>query len=339
MSNNLIPQSIKNSLKRVVINKTGQNLIDSQLISNVFIKENMIDVVIDVPQGNILDQESIRLQIENILLGDHSNLRRVRVVFSCKKEEKTDKPKQKIENVKRIILMASAKGGVGKSTTSVNIAMALSNQGFAVGIVDADIYGPTIPKLLGVVHSPETVDGKMLPIKKDNIYSISIGYIVDESKAAIWRGPMISKALYQLLLGVKWPDLDYLIVDMPPGTGDIYLSLATNFVIDGVVLISTPQDIALSMVKKSISFFEKTNIPIIGLIENMSYFLDVDNNIRHNIFGKQITEEVAKEMKCKLLGSIPLIPKITEFSDKGSSLLGNDEFELYIKIARNITFW
>lgn len=336
MSNNLIPELIKSSLERVIVNSRGKNLIELGLVSNVFFKEDVIDIVIEIPQEERIDKESVQFQIEDILKSDQPHLKKIRVVFSGKKEEKLDKPKQKIPNVKKVILMASAKGGVGKSTTAVNIATALANQGFSVGIVDADIYGPTIPKLLGVKQKPETFDGKMLPIKKNGIDSISIGYIVDESQAAIWRGPMVSKALYQLLLGVKWPDLDYLIVDMPPGTGDIYLSLATNFVIDGVVLISTPQNIALSMIKKSISFFNKTNIPIIGIIENMSYFLDSENNMRHNIFGEQLTEESANEMECKLLGHIPLIPKISQFSDKGMTLLNEKEFEVYSKIAHNL---
>lgn len=337
MSNNLIPELIKNSLERVVVDSKGRNLVELNLLSNIFFKEDAVDIVIEIPQGETLDKENIKLQIEDVLYKDHSYLKKVRVVFSAKKEEVPSKQKQKIPNVRKIILMSSAKGGVGKSTTSVNIAISLADQGFSVGIVDADIYGPTIPKLLGVSQEPETSDGKMLPIKKNGIYSISIGYIVNESQAAIWRGPMVSKALYQLLLGVKWPSLDYLIIDMPPGTGDIYLSLATNFIIDGVVLISTPQNIALSMVKKSISFFNKTNIPIIGLIENMSYFWDSQNNIRHNIFGEQITEELAKEMGCKLLGHIPLIPKISQFSDEGITLLKEKEFELYSKIAYNLS--
>ncbi len=336
MSNNLITQSIKKSLEQVVVNETKQNLTDSGLLVNVLIRDNEIDIIIEFPRDLSIDQKNIQTQIENILKQSYSQ--NIRVIFSSKREEKLIKQKQYIPNVKKMILMASAKGGVGKSTTSVNIAMALAKQGFSVGIVDADIYGPTIPKLLGINQKPDTADGKMLPIKKNNIYSISIGYIVDEAQAAIWRGPMVSKALYQLLLGVKWPDLDYLIIDMPPGTGDIYLSLAENFVIDGVVLISTPQNIALTMVKKSISFFNKTNIPIIGIIENMSYFLDIKNNIKHNIFGEQVTEAFAQRMGSKLLGNIPLIPKISEFSDEGKSLLKETEFEIYSKIAQNIIY-
>jgi len=226
---------------------------------------------------------------------------------------------------------------VGKSTTAVNLAIALARMGFSTGLVDADIYGPTIPKLLNIQCKPEISEGKMLPIKKYGIYSISIGYIIDESQAAIWRGPMISKTLYQLLVGVTWPELDYLIIDMPPGTGDIYLSLAENFVIDGVVLVTTPQHIALTMVKKSNSFFNKTNIPIIGIVENMSYFHDVDNDITHNIFGPNLTEDKAISMKTQLLGQIPLIPKISQFSDLGACLQEEKEFTIYSNIAQKVS--
>lgn len=333
MSNNLMLQTIKKSIERVIINEKGENLAKFGLLSDVLIRGEEVDIVIEFPENLSIDQQNIQEQIIKILKND--GFANVKVIFSSKREERPIKQKQKIPNIKKVLLMASAKGGVGKSTTAVNIAIALASQGFSVGIVDADIYGPTIPKLLGINQKPDAEDGKMLPIKKNNIYSISIGYIVDESQAAIWRGPMVSKALYQLLLGVKWPALDYLIIDMPPGTGDIYLSLADNFVIDGVVLISTPQNIALTMVKKSISFFKKTNIPIIGLVENMSYYLDI-NNIRHNIFGENLTEKFAKEMTCELLGNVPLLPKISEFSDKGMSLLKEKEFQIYQEIAKRL---
>lgn len=326
-------QAIKTSLERVIINANGDNFVKARIFPSILIKEDGMDIIIEFPQEIQLNQQNIQSQIEAILKNDHPNLKNIRIIFSSKREEKPIKLKQSIPNVKKIILMASAKGGVGKSTTAVNIAIALANQGFSVGMVDADIYGPTLPKLLGIAQKPDVADGKMLPIKKHGIYSISIGYIVDEAQAAIWRGPMVSKALYQLLLGVKWPELDYLIIDMPPGTGDIYLSLAENFVIDGVALITTPQNIALSMVKKSISFFNKTNIPIIGIIENMSYFFDYENNIRHNIFGESVTEEMTG---CKLLGNIPIIPKISQFSDEGMSLVAEEEFESYKEIAEKL---
>ena len=323
-NNNLNSQLIKQVLKQVIV--------DSELISAIVIKDNNLNLVIDLPENASVDQEKISQEIKQILLAEFSALEDVRVIFSKKivKPEPQEKVKQRIPRVKKIILLASAKGGVGKSTTATNIALALSELGFKVGLVDADIYGPTVPKLLDIQQNPEALDGKMLPIFKRGIYSISIGYIIDEARATIWRGPMVSKSLYQLLLGVTWPELDYLIVDMPPGTGDIYLSLAENFVIDGVLLITTPQNIAITMLKKSIDFFNKTNIPIIGVIENMSYFFDPETNIKHHIFGSNLT----KEIDLPILGQIPLIPKISQFSDQGLSLIKEKEFLPYIEIAK-----
>ena len=336
MLRNLTLQSIKTSLERVIINAHGNSFIQLGLSPNIFLKDDGIDIIIEVTQEMRHNQQNIQTQIEKVLNKDYPNFKNVRIIFTNKNNEKPIKVKQAIPSVKKIILMASAKGGVGKSTTAVNIAIALANQGFSIGIVDADIYGPTLPKLLGITQIPDVVEDKMLPIKKYNIYSISIGYIINEDQAAIWRGPTISKALYQLLLGVKWPEIDYMIIDMPPGTGDIYLTLAENFAIDGVVLITTPQDIAFKMMKKSISFFNKTNIPIIGIIENMSYFFDCKNNIRYNIFGNSISESIVSKTEYKLLGNIPIIPKISQFSDKGMNLLDEKEFEIYKKIAQEL---
>lgn len=321
MSNNLIVEKLKTLLNQIKVNENGDNFVNLGVIPEVFVRENTIDVVIEFDQKIELKQQNIEQALK-----DYQD---IRLIFTAKKQEKPVRTKQNINNVKRIILFASAKGGVGKSTTAVNSAIALAKLGYKVGVIDADIYGPTLPKLLGISEKPETAEGKMLPIYKHGIYSISIGYIVDEDRAAIWRGPMVSKALYQLLLGVKWPELDYLIIDMPPGTGDIYLSLADNFVIDGAVLVTTPQNIALSILKKSLSFFDKTNIPVIGIIENMSYFWDEENNLKHYIFGPSSIKE-------KLLGEVPLIPKISQFSDQGKNLIEEKEMGIYEKIVSNI---
>lgn len=321
MSNNLTVEKLKTLLNQIKVNENGDNFAKLGIIPEIFVQNNTIDIVIEFDQKIELSQQKIEQALK-----DYQD---VRVIFTAKKQDKPIKTKQSINNVKKIILFASAKGGVGKSTTAVNSAIALAKLGYKIGVIDADIYGPTLPKLLGISEKPETAEGKMLPIYKNGIYSISIGYIVDEDRAAIWRGPMVSKALYQLLLGVKWPELDYLIIDMPPGTGDIYLSLAENFVIDGAVLVTTPQNIALSILKKSISFFEKTNISVIGIIENMSYFWDEENNLKHYIFGPSLITE-------KLLGEVPLIPKISEFSDQGKSLIEEKEMAIYEKIAKNI---
>ncbi len=338
--NKLDPQLIKKVLEVIHIEGIAKNIVEANLISALVIQENKLSLVIEFPEDLVIDQSTLTNQIKELLHSNFLELNDIRVVFSSKKITKTlEKTKQSIPKVKRIILLASAKGGVGKSTTATNLALALAKSGNKVGLVDADIYGPTIPKILNICQKPEISEGKMLPIYKHGIHSISIGYLIDETQAAIWRGPMISKTLYQLLLGVKWPDLDYLIIDMPPGTGDIYLSLAENFIIDGVILLTTPQHIALTMLKKSISFFNKTNIPIIGIIENMSFFFDTENNITHYLFGENLNNEVATNMGSRLLGQIALIPKISKFSDQGLSLTEEQEFINYQNIAKQLEEW
>ena len=328
-NNNLNIEIIKESLKKIHI--------EPRMLLSADLKDNNLTLVIEIPKNSLLNQDNSIKEISALLRKDLPTLVDIRVIFSNKTPIKQNK--NSIPNVDKVILLASAKGGVGKSTTATNIALGLAQQGHRVGLVDADIYGPTIPKLLGISQKPETSSGKMLPINKHGIYSMSIGYIVNEDQAAIWRGPMISKALYQLLLGVEWPKLDYLIIDMPPGTGDIYLSLAENFVIDGVMLVTTPQKISFSILKKSISFFNKTNIPIIGVIENMSFFFDQSSNTAYHLFGPGLTKQEVKDLKTDIIERIALIPKISEFSDKGFILSGEKEFEVYAKIAKYLDGW
>lgn len=322
MYDNLSDNAIKLAVEKIIGNKVTANLR---------LNDGKLNIILEGENLESLDQKNITNQIRQVL--EFAKLTDINVIFSSPKQ--SSKSLQHIPNINKIILFAAAKGGVGKSTTATNTALALAKLGFKVGIVDADIYGPTIPSLLGIKQKPEIEDNKMLPIESLGIYSISIGYLIDENQAAIWRGPMISKTLYQLLLGVKWPKLDYLIIDMPPGTGDIYLSLAENFVIDGVVLLTTPQNIARNMLKKSISFFNKTNIPIIGIVENMSYFFDSQQNIIHNIFNND--QENLKYQDSELLGEIPLITKISNFSDAGKTLINEEEFALYLRIAEKIS--
>jgi ATP-binding protein involved in chromosome partitioning len=339
MSNtNLTQPLIKNILKSIYIGGLDKNIVEAQMLSAILIKDKDLNLVIEFPEELVIDQQGAIEQINNILRREFLELKEIKIIFSSLKREVKPAVKARVKshipNVKKIILLASAKGGVGKSTTATNIALALTESGKSVGLVDADIYGPTVPKLLGINKKPEISEGKMLPILQRGIYSMSIGYLVDEDKAAIWRGPMISKTLYQLLVGVKWPELDYLIIDMPPGTGDIYLSLSENFIIDGALLVTTPQQISLSILKKSIGFFNKTNIPIIGVVENMSHFIDENKEI-HYIFGPSSLDQ----LDIDVLGKIPLMPKISQFSDKGLSLANEDEFKIYAEIAEKIDKW
>ena len=257
-----------------------------------------------------------------------------RIKIENKNTEMLDR-RQKIAGVKKVIAVAAGKGGVGKSTVAVNLALALSGFGKKVGIVDADIYGPSIPKMLGMNKKPEVEGDKMLPLKSVGLYCNSMGFLIEENTAAIWRGPMATKAIHQLFLGTKWDiegELDYLIIDFPPGTGDIQLSIAQNYKLDGAVIVSTPQEVALADVKKAAHMFYRVNIPILGVIENMAYFVDPVSNNKSYIFGQGGAKKFAAEIGAKFLGEVPLIQKFRENGDNGTP----EQTEIFDKIAENL---
>ena len=225
--------------------------------------------------------------------------------------------------VKNVIAVASGKGGVGKSTVSVNLALSLLAKGAKVGLLDADIYGPSIPMMLGVLdQKPTTPDNKTFtPIESHGLELMSIGFIVSEDQATIWRGPMLSQALSQLLLQTNWSSLDYLVIDFPPGTGDAQLTLCQKADLTGAVLVTTPQQVALLDVKKSLQAFKKLSVPIIGLIENMSYFICPECGHEENIFGEGATNKFIEENKIPLLGKIPIEPAFSSSGDSGRPLV------------------
>ncbi|PCS21781.1 iron-sulfur cluster carrier protein ApbC [Candidatus Enterovibrio escicola] len=224
-----------------------------------------------------------------------------------------------LKGVKNIIVVSSAKGGVGKSTTSANLALSLHAQGAKVGLVDADIYGPSLPLMLGTKgKQPITLDGKtMEPVEAYNIYSNSIGYLVSDEKAMVWRGPMASKAFAQLINETNWPNLDYLIVDMPPGTGDVQLSLAQQFPVSAAIVVTTPQDLALADAIKGIVMFEKVSVPVLGIVENMSYHICNKCGHHEAIFGEGGAQKIASQYGLLLLAQIPLHIGIREDIDAG----------------------
>jgi ATP-binding protein involved in chromosome partitioning len=225
-----------------------------------------------------------------------------------------------LSNVKHIIAVASGKGGVGKSTTSVNLALALAKQGAKVGIVDADIYGPSLPMMLGVAEGtrPEIVDQKyFIPVEAQGIKSMSMGYLATDQTPMVWRGPMASGALLQILTQTLWGELDYLVVDMPPGTGDIQLTLAQKAQLSGAVIVTTPQDIALLDARKAIEMFYKVNIPVLGIVENMAVHSCSQCGHQEHIFGEGGGQKVAAEYDTEVLGSLPLSLDIREQMDSG----------------------
>ena len=247
--------------------------------------------------------------------------------------------KNPIKGTKFTIMVSSAKGGVGKSTFAINLTFALQKKGKKVGLLDADIHGPSLPKMIGLNDKPKT-DGKFLfPLEKYGAQFMSLGFLVDEKTPMIWRGPMVISAIKTLTEKVAWKDLDFLIVDMPPGTGDTQLTFAQDVKIDGAIIVSTPQELALMDVQRGIQMFDKTKIKIVGLVDNMSFFKS-DDGKKHNIFGEGGVEKTAKEFNKKFLGKIPISTKLRESADLGLPLTykepDNEISKMFLEIADKV---
>lgn len=245
--------------------------------------------------------------------------------------------------VKYTIAVASGKGGVGKSTVAVNLALGLVKEGSKVGLIDADIYGPSIPLMMGVNEQPQIVKinekARLMPVEKNGLKLMSIGFLIDSNDAVVWRGPMASSALKQFISDVEWGDLDYLIYDMPPGTGDIQLTLTQTIPLSGVVIVTTPQEISIADARKGAKMFEKVNVPILGIIENMSYYLNPDGS-KEYIFGKGGGEKLAKELGINFLGEISLNTKVRKAGDEGLPIIIKepelDSSLQFLNTARNL---
>ena len=244
--------------------------------------------------------------------------------------------KNPIRGTKFTIAISSAKGGVGKSTFAMNFALALKTTGSKVGILDADIYGPSLPKMMSINEKPKSEDGKsMSPIDQYGVQCMSIGFLVDEETPMIWRGPMVTSAIKTFTQKVLWNDLDFIIVDMPPGTGDTQLTFAQEIKVDGIIIVSTPQEIALSDVKRGIRMFDKLKVPIIGLIDNMSFF-ESDDGKKHNIFGEGGVEKLATDYNKKFLGKIPINIDLRIAADSGKPLVEKSPDHKISKIFEEI---
>jgi len=244
--------------------------------------------------------------------------------------------KNPIKGTKFTIAISSAKGGVGKSTFAMNFALALKSTGSKVGILDADIYGPSLPKMMSINNKPESKDGKSLtPIEQYGIQCMSIGFLVDEETPMIWRGPMVTSAIKTFSQKVLWNNLDFIVVDMPPGTGDTQLTFAQEIKVDGAIIVSTPQEIALLDVKRGIKMFDKLKVPILGLVDNMSFFKS-DDGKNYNIFGEGGVEKVAKDYKKEFLGKIPINIDLRIAADSGKPLFEKDSNHEISKIFREI---
>ncbi|MBV0899827.1 MAG: Mrp/NBP35 family ATP-binding protein [Wolbachia endosymbiont of Fragariocoptes setiger] len=322
---------IVENLKRIIDSKSGKDIVSLGIVSGIVIKGVHVGFALEHSQS-VQDLKKRCEEIVKLIPG----VQKVTIIIPS---NKTKQKKISIEGVKKIIVVASGKGGVGKSTIALNLALSLTKLNYRTALVDSDIYGPSIPKMLGTENlKPRVKDGKVLPIEKYGLQTISIGYFIDDNRAAIWRGPMVTKALYNLLMQSKWYDIEYLIIDTPPGTGDIHLSLAEKFELNGAVIVSTPQKLALADARKACDLLKKLNVPIIGVVENMSYF--IQNNSKIYIFGKEGVKQMAKELKINLLGRIPIDSVICQAADGGNPFLINQDItKIYEGIAKSVSLY
>ncbi|MDT7850210.1 iron-sulfur cluster carrier protein ApbC [Methylophilus sp. VKM B-3414] len=309
---------IQSTLKLSIDPNTGKDFVSSKSIKNIQVNGNdvSLDVVLGYPAATQLDL--IRAQITEALKSI-AEIGKITVnVGSRIVAHSVQRGVNLLPNVKNVIAVASGKGGVGKSTTSVNLALALAAEGATVGLLDADIYGPSQPQMLGISGRPDSADGKSIePMRAHGIQAMSIGFLVDTDTPMVWRGPMVTGALEQLLRDTRWQDLDYLVIDLPPGTGDIQLTLAQKIPVTGAIIVTTPQDIALLDARKGLKMFEKVGIPILGIVENMSTHICSNCGHEEHIFGAGGGALMAKDYNVELLGSLPLDINIRMQADGG----------------------
>ncbi|MBP1665014.1 MAG: ATPase-like, ParA/MinD [Bacteroidetes bacterium] len=331
----LYPNLILEALKHVRYPGTGNDIVSSEMVQdNIRIENNKVSFSLLFEKPNDPFAKSVVRAAEQAILayiGEDVEIKgNISIVT---KELPKPKPASILPDVKNIIAVFSGKGGVGKSTVSSNLAIALASLGYKVGLLDADIHGPSIPKMFGVENERpfvEEIDGKQLmkPIEKFGIKLLSIGFFVDPENALVWRGSMASNALKQLITDTMWGELDYFIMDLPPGTGDIHLTLVQTMGITGAIAVTTPQDVALADARKGINMFmgEKVNVPVLGIIENMAWFTPAElPENKYYIFGKDGGKKLAEELGVPLLGQIPLVQSIREGGDAGKPIAVNND--------------
>lgn len=343
------------------------NIVDLGMVSEIFIADSKVFFSITVPAARAQEMEPLRAAAERVVKAIPGVAGAVVALTAEKKGGGMEAPvpsrpaprpappaptapraaphappshsqgRRGVPGIEAIIAVASGKGGVGKSTTAVNIALGLAANGLRVGVLDADIYGPSMPRLLNIHGRPQTVDGKILkPMENYGLKVMSMGFLVDEETPMIWRGPMVMSALTQMLREVEWGRLDVLVVDMPPGTGDAQLTMAQQVPLAGAVIVSTPQDLALIDARKGLNMFKKVDVPLLGIVENMSYFIAPDTGKRYDIFGHGGARREAERLGVTFLGEVPLEMGIRESSDAGTPVVVSKPDGAEARIYRDI---
>ncbi len=343
-------QDIYGALEKISAPGEGKNLVESNSVTNVVVFGK--EVIVDVTIGNPTLQAKKKTEVE-VMKAIHDYVdQKIDVKVNVKAKAIDVKPTTITENksipgIKNIIAVASGKGGVGKSTIAANLAISLSKMGFSVGVLDADVYGPSMPIMFDVVKERPTtveIDGKakMKPIENYGIKILSLGFFTDPNQAVIWRGAMATKALNQMIFDAHWGELDFLLIDLPPGTGDIHLTMVQALPITGAVIVSTPQNIALADAKRGVAMFQQDNInvPVLGIVENMSYFTPAElPNNKYYIFGKDGAKHLAEDLGATLLGEIPLVQSIRESGDVGHPVALQEDSpleEAFTELTKNM---
>jgi ATP-binding protein involved in chromosome partitioning len=333
---------VQGALKNLIDPNTKKDFVSGKSVKNIKVAgvDVSLEILLGYPARSVWSE--IQAMVESHLKSALPGIGKVSVNVSSKVvPHAVQRGVKLVEGVKNIIAVASGKGGVGKSTTAVNLALALAAEGARVGVLDADIYGPSQPTMLGITGQPESADGKsLMPMLSHGLQAMSIGFLIDADTPMIWRGPMVTQALDQLLHQTKWDNLDYLVVDLPPGTGDIQLSLAQNVPVTGAVIVTTPQDIALLDARKGLKMFEKVGIKIVGIVENMSTHICTQCGHEEHIFGAGGGEKMCADYNTEFLGGLPLDIRIREQADSGTPTVVADPegniARVYKQIARRI---
>ena len=351
MTNELNERKIIEALSVISMPNSDKSIIDSNSVSGIVIKDGHVGFTVEINSEDKDKANALRADTERVILSLEGVLSATAMLTAHNSgpslqpkshehgtpigagQKMQDKPHQPASHV---IAVASGKGGVGKSTTSINLALALASLGKKVGILDADIYGPSLPRLIGLNRKPESDGKKILPIEAWGLQTMSIGYLVAEDAPTIWRGPMVMSAIEQMLRDVAWDSLDILVVDMPPGTGDAQLTISQRATLAGAVIVSTPQDLALIDARKGLNMFRKVNVPLLGIVENMSHFLCTECGARHEIFGNGGAKAEAAKLGVPFLGEIPLEMAIRQTSDEGAPIVSSQPDSLHAEHYRSI---
>lgn len=342
MSN--IHDRVLNALKNVNDPDLHKDLVSLNMVKDSNLAGNKLSVTVELTTPACPLKDKIKSDCEAALKKEFPD-QIISIILTAKVNTHINKQKESIlPGVKNTIAIASGKGGVGKSTVAVNLAVALAKEGAKVGLIDADIYGPSIPLMLGIGNKPQILQdaatGKMLPLNRYNIKLMSIGFLIENDDPVIWRGPMASGAIKQFMADVHWGELDYLLFDMPPGTGDIQLTLVQTIPLTGAIIVTTPQPVSLIDAQKGLKMFSRVNVPVLGIIENMSYFIAPDTGNKYDIFGSGGGEKLAAKLDTKFLGGIPIDPRIREGGDNGKPIVDafpdSEESLKIIEISRQL---